>query len=69
MLEKLWVENIEIPIQLVYNIMNKSVKTTESIPPTVDGQHNPKLRKVVPKRLLDHLVDIRARALIKQENK
>ena len=68
MLEKIWVENEKLPLQLVYNVMNKNTKTRDQIEPTENGEHNPKLRKIIPKKLLDHLLQIRIRVTLKIEN-
>ena len=68
MLEKLWVENENIPLQLVNNIMNKTIKTRELVSPTENGNHDKRLAKIIPKKLLDHLLNLRTRALIKIEN-
>lgn len=69
MLEKIWREMDNIPLQIVADIMNRKFNfgSERVSPEPVEGLFNWKLRKMLPKQLLIHLAECRTLAKIKNE--
>ena len=69
LLEQIWLEMKEIPLQLVSDILGKNKRLhPKKIAPTKNGQHAIELKKLLPIKLLDHLLKIRTQSTIKMEN-
>ena len=69
LLEEIWVEMNEIPLQLVSDILGKNNRLhPKKVNPTKNGKHAIELRKLLPIKLLDHLLKIKTQSAIKIEN-
>lgn len=68
LLEHIWLNTTKIPIQLVADVLgiNKRLHP-KKVQPTANGTHAPELRKMLPVKLLDHLLKIRVQSQIKPE--
>ena len=68
LLEQIWIESEKIPLQLVADILGKNKRYhPKKIEPTLQGQHALELRKLLPLKLLNHLLKIRTQSKIKVE--
>ena len=69
MLEKIWLETQEIPLQLVADTLNiRKHYGDKEVPITDGGNYARELRELLPMSLLRHLLRIRINRTIKTEN-